>query len=410
MSSVIIEVQNTTPLMAGWYEPQLVDPVGLRATEIKGLWRWWARAFVGGALYDLGYLKGQHTPNIYLRPSKDDVNRISEIIGLKLGLGYASERDSRVSRFKIYVESADSVNKKHVKDEYMRRYMRIKLLGIKEREEKIELIPQGTSFKIHIEASPADSSTSDIALKILIIGLQIMGVGKGARRGLGSLDILDIKGFSVEKDLAKVIDETYSEVGRIVEEKLGRSQKPQDPLDILPPMPVVSKAKIKNLHITRMYRIPENVSHEQVHNFFLRAERTRVRQDYLRKQYKAWILGLPRGVKRRGKIESGYHIEVEEVTRRASPFTVSFHTERNLFGKGTYVAVFLSGDWPTRIAWYPRCQEEKQPTAVRKRQKQPITIQNDDDIIKALETAIREFEDYVNGVARRRPGLIWPQQ
>ncbi len=421
MSNIIIEVQNTTPLMAGWYEPQLVDPIGLRATEIKGLWRWWARAFVGGALYDLGYLKGRHAPNIYLRPSKEDVNRISEIVGLKLGLGYAGERGSHVSRFKIYVEPASGVVKRYVDEEYMRRYMRMKLLGMRERREKEEkekgreepvpeLISQGAKFKIRIEASPANPRISDIALRILIIGLQLMGIGKAARRGLGSLDILDIRGFSVEKNLAKVIDETYSEVREVVKEKLSKLQEPPGSLDSLPPIPVVSKAKIKDLHVAQVYRVPENVSYEQVHNFFLRAERTRileVRQDDLRRNCQAWILGLPRGVKRRGEIVSGYHIEVEEVARRASPFTLGFHTEQNLFGKGTYVAVFLSGDWPTKIAWYQKRQEE-QPIAARKRK--PITIQNDDVIIEALRTAIREFEDYVNRVARQRPSIIWPRQ
>ena len=237
-----------------------------------------------------------------------------------------------------------------------------------------------------------------------------MGIGKAARRGLGSLDILDIRGFSVEKNLAKVIDETYSEVREVVKEKLSKLQEPPGSLDSLPPIPVVSKAKIKDLHVAQVYRVPENVSYEQVHNFFLRAERTRileVRQDDLRRNCQAWILGLPRGVKRRGEIVSGYHIEVEEVARRASPFTLGFHTEQNLFGKGTYVAVFLSGDWPTKIAWYQKRQEE-QPIAARKRK--PITIQNDDVIIEALRTAIREFEDYVNRVARQRPSIIWPRQ
>lgn len=47
MTGITIEVVNSTPLLVGWYDPNLVDPLGLRTTEIKGIWRWWARAIIG---------------------------------------------------------------------------------------------------------------------------------------------------------------------------------------------------------------------------------------------------------------------------------------------------------------------------------------------------------------------------
>ncbi|WP_048058848.1 type III-B CRISPR module RAMP protein Cmr1 [Desulfurococcus amylolyticus] len=400
MSEVVIKVQNTTPLLTGWYEPDLVDPVGLRPTEIKGLWRWWARAFVGGVLYDLGHLKGQPTPNIYLRPSKDEVSIISRIVGQNLGLGYASGRfSSSASRFKIYVEK--DVSKQLVKGDMYSRYMRIKLLMRKTRaeerkgertKEEIKVIPPGASFKIHIKAPP-NFPLADTALKILIIGLQIMGVGKGSRRGLGSLDLLSIEGFNVENKLPKVIEETYSEVKEIVEKELGELRE-QKTLYRVPPLPVVSRGKVEDVSVTRIYHISKLTSYEKIHNFFVRSTRTSVLgQDTLMLKQEAWVLGLPRGVVRKGK----------EVTRRASPFTMSFHKEQNFFGQGAYVAVFLSGDWPTKIAWYQGPQGQQ--TEGQKTKKE-----NDTSIVEALKVAVDEFITYTKRVTGNEPNLIWPTQ
>ncbi|MGC9115882.1 MAG: RAMP superfamily CRISPR-associated protein, partial [Fervidicoccaceae archaeon] len=70
-----LKVTNFTPLLVGWYEPNIVDPIGLRPTELKGIWRWWARAFACGVLYDGG-----------CNPLPSD---LVKIVGKDLGLGYA---------------------------------------------------------------------------------------------------------------------------------------------------------------------------------------------------------------------------------------------------------------------------------------------------------------------------------
>ncbi|HEU97784.1 MAG TPA: CRISPR-associated protein Cmr1, partial [Fervidicoccus fontis] len=70
-----LKVTNFTPLLVGWYEPNIVDPIGLRPTELKGIWRWWARAFACGVLYDGGS-----------NPLPSD---LVKIVGKDLGLGYA---------------------------------------------------------------------------------------------------------------------------------------------------------------------------------------------------------------------------------------------------------------------------------------------------------------------------------
>jgi CRISPR-associated protein Cmr1 len=68
MIDLVLEVTNSTPMLTGWYSPELVDPQGLRVTEVKGVWRWWARAVIGGALYDECMLVGECRGGILNRP------------------------------------------------------------------------------------------------------------------------------------------------------------------------------------------------------------------------------------------------------------------------------------------------------------------------------------------------------
>ncbi|WP_054853616.1 hypothetical protein [Vulcanisaeta distributa] len=84
-----------------------------------------------------------------------------------------------------------------------------------------------------------------------------------------------------------------------------------------------------------------------LHNFFLRPERARVLKggnplinDDLRNRLEAWVLGLPR--EQRGG--TGY-IMRGNVTRRASPMLLAVHS------KQSYLAVFISADWPRELTW-----------------------------------------------------------
>ncbi|MCS7099859.1 MAG: hypothetical protein NZ925_05920, partial [Sulfolobales archaeon] len=115
MNRVEITVVNATPLLVGWYRPELPDPRGLRATEIKGIWRWWARAFVGGALFDLGLLKGSRTKDVLLAPTKDEIECVAKIVGEELGLGMAMGRVSRPSKFSIVVEPLEGPTAERLK-------------------------------------------------------------------------------------------------------------------------------------------------------------------------------------------------------------------------------------------------------------------------------------------------------
>mgnify|MGYP001626478348 CR=1 FL=1 len=219
----------------------------------------------------------------------------------------------------------------------------------------------------------------------------MMGIGKGARRGLGSLDVLKVGDLKITKDLSKLIKETYNEVKDIVKKSnivVGRSGR-QGPhvSSNLPPLPVISMDK--NMYITQIYHIPQLQPSEfvQIHNFFLKANRlTVLGSDNLSQQHKEWVLGLPRRIAK----------DTIKV-RRAAPFTMSFHTKQNHFGEGAYVAVFLSGDWPTEIARYLNYQRQK-----------PTSTHRENPIVKALATAVEEFKSYTYNVTGSEPTLIWP--
>ncbi|MEM1560443.1 MAG: type III-B CRISPR module RAMP protein Cmr1, partial [Ignisphaera sp.] len=98
-----LKLKNTTPLLVGWYDPYKQDPMGIRATEIKGLWRWWCRAFIAGAMYDQNMLIGKDGKDVYLIPSDEEAEAISCFVGKILGLGYAGKKGAESSRFKLSI-------------------------------------------------------------------------------------------------------------------------------------------------------------------------------------------------------------------------------------------------------------------------------------------------------------------
>ncbi|MCC6022904.1 MAG: type III-B CRISPR module RAMP protein Cmr1 [Desulfurococcaceae archaeon] len=341
---LVIEVQNSTPLLVGWYDPLKQDVVGLRPTEIKGLWRWWARAFIAGALYDLGLLSGEEGIDVVLRPTKDSTTTISYFVGKILGLGYVGMMgESEASRFTLYVEG--SVKPTLLHD----RLQRIRLLTIKRRVEGVDV---GQKFKIIVRRRVSKySEAEDLAIKILVLALQLSGIGKGSRRGLGSLDILS-EPFSTTKNIKSLIKDVYDGCREVVERYRGyvrtssRSKELECPN--FPPLPLISKGSIYGVNISQILRV-KNVGFEALHNFFIRSERCRVlygshiRSDEIRNHLVAWFLGLPR--QQRG---TGY---MDKISRRASPIILSYHSSKNFFGDGGLITTLVSGDWPRKLLW-----------------------------------------------------------
>jgi hypothetical protein len=94
----------------------------------------------------------------------------------------------------------------------------------------------------------------DLAVKTLVLALQLMGVGKGSRRGLGSLDLTNvlIPRIRLPGNLRDLLNEVHGEAVDVV-----RRYARECPKTImrscdkrsLPPMPVVSKLTSKAVSI-----------------------------------------------------------------------------------------------------------------------------------------------------------------
>jgi CRISPR-associated protein Cmr1 len=423
---LVLEVTNSTPMLVGWYSPELVDPQGLRATEVKGIWRWWARAVIGGALYDECKLVGERSDEILRKPTSDEIKSINCLVGKILGLGCATREGAEASRFTLKIETLTQGLERRVRCASREEgYKRMELLSLG--KGTMYYLP-GVTFRITVDRVRSRySDAENLAVKILVLALQLMGVGKGSRRGLGSLDLnsLDSR-ITIPSELRKLLDEVYNEAKDIVKKYAKEcpriNVKPCNERS-LPPMPVISKLTSKdvsekanvNFNITSVYLIRDSSKDPRemfcdIHNFFVRSERCRKLYDkpkcydWLRKEHKAWILGLPRTQKdRKTQIDTGYKIEVKDVDRRASPIIVSYHSESNSFGGGAFVTFILSADWPTRMKWIGRGRD---------RDVKDIIV-NEANIISAMNTALKEFEKFVRKVVMKPDysldrDRVWP--
>ncbi len=384
-----IRVRNSTPLLVGWYRQDKVDPVGIRATEIKGLWRYWARAIIGGVLYDQGYLAGRHRDNICRVPDKYEVKAISCLIGRILGLGYVSEEGSEASRFKLFVEPSTQI-KQSVIPKHHRDLQGASLLIIKR---KTEFIDSGAEFNIRVlkrsvpKQDKYDSlfrSGEELAIKILVMALQLSGLGKGGRRGLGSLDIISLRGFSTQRSIRDLMSDIYSLASKIIEDPHTReickclTYLKRRSEDHLPPIPIISKRMIRNnINISSISIISQITSRDK-HNFFLDFF------DNIRKTNNGWFLGLPWRQKQTGKRDEG-----SKILRRASPIYIAYHEKNNLLGEGVYVTILLSADWPCRIT-------------------KDITV-DEDKIINAYQIVWGELEDYLKKLNAKKT-QVWPYE
>jgi CRISPR-associated protein Cmr1 len=424
MSSLVIELEQSTPALVGHYEPGLVDELNfLRPTSVKGVWRWFARALVSGALYDLGLLCGEPGDDVVKRPTAQEINTISRIVGNEMGLGYAGGRGKgTASRFRLRVEvennpNVDSTEQPIIalKDGTKVKLQRLGLLTIE--GWPVQYFEGGT-FRLVVERAPGapreDREGEELALRALLLALSLSGVGKASRKGLGSLDIVTVEGLNVGDNLRSFLEETHKIAIQFVEQhadiKACESQS-------LPPVPSITKKQAMSMPSFSLYRV-EKADWVSIHNFFLRSDRCfklmrkyRCR-DKLREKLEAWILGLPRSQLLRQKsqerykpeqlIKTGYFIQ-GTANRRASPILVTYHGEENTFGKGAFVSAFASADWPAKLEWFSYRPKEKQKPRSQQQKSQPLVIR-EEKIIEALRDALDELWKCI----RMSPSKVWP--
>ncbi|ABW02339.1 type III-B CRISPR module RAMP protein Cmr1 [Caldivirga maquilingensis] len=411
MTYAELTLRLVTPLFTGSADPNSVDyDWPLRPSEVKGVWRWWARTFVSGALYEAGQLHGHPDKDIIKVPKKDEAKKVSKIVGEKLGLGYAGE-ESVASHLKLIIRHGQNIriNKACSNRVSGKVLQRIGLLTLDCRT--LQYVEPSAEFYVtidkHNNVKLNDDNAIKASLSVLSIALTLSCFGKGGRRGLGCLDVDKVDGdysflFNLNhKEFAKKLNYTIELVKDIVKEMSKSGLESCE----LPPMPVVSNVeltkcvdvKVKNRYVDRLFvfQLFEVYGRDllpKLHNFFLRPERAKIlmgnpkAKDELRNEFMAWILGLPREQK-----GTGYRLMSNNIVRRASSMLLSIHGINN---DVAYLALFLSADWPSGLTWHGAGSK-------------PITI-NERDIINASYVALNEFLEYL-GRQRIRWKRVWPQ-
>jgi len=383
--NIVLTLWQSTPAFIGSYEPERIDEhMYLRPSSIKGLWRWHSRALVAGVLYDQGYLI--------------DPKVISYLVGKVMGLGYVDPggRKSEASRFILRVHIAKKPIKGKVPagSRYIllgNKYIFLQRIRLLTLERSLEYFYNGAFTLELIKTRVYDKTGEDLAIRSLILALTLSGLGKGSRRGLGSLDITNIRNFYISKEeqtLPNFLERTYNMAIELVRKYRDKLPLRQAKRVTLPQIPVFSKGKVNDMNISLVYKL-EHIDWVKVHNFFLRSERCRIlygnyrAQDDLRRKHEAWVLGLPRS-----QMKTGYIIR-RNGERRASPILLAYH-EKHIFGKGVYLTIFISNDWPSSIVWTNGSQIK------------PVNI----DVIRATQDALSELWKYL-GVSSPTP--LWPQ-
>jgi len=387
MEYATLELRLETPFLPGSVDPAAPDPdLPLRPSEVKGLWRWWARALAAGALFERGLLHGAGRRDAVKAPTWEEADCVSQIVGLDMGLGYAGEREAQASCFRIRFERIDFAPPRDVSRNLAAQLQRVRLLTLGGR--RLQYIDRGSATLVveeHVPC-PLDGRAVEAALGALALALRLSCFGKGGRRGLGCFSVRAHGRYSslFTEEPKALIKRAVAAAGAVVDRAVARCRLRRgeaSPCE-LPPMPALSTARrydacIKDSAALTPYTLVavKGVRREDLHNFFLRPARTRVlhggysAQDALRETLKAWILGLPREQK-----GTGYRI-IGGASRRASPLMLA------IASNAAYLSVFTSADWPRELEW-------------RGGGRQRIAVA-EADVLAAMALALGEFLDYV---------------
>ncbi|NPB00005.1 MAG: type III-B CRISPR module RAMP protein Cmr1 [Crenarchaeota archaeon] len=421
MSTLLLELKliNETPLFLGSYDAQFNPEDAFRTQSLKGLWRWWTRALIGGVLYDSG-------------------SRGSDLIRKTINLtGELFGSTDKCSMFKIV--SVYKLDRSKIKICKRRsrgglcELQRVTLLTLNRDITFVDSNGLEVDLKIYQYRRGRDHGI-ELGLLSLIVGLSLSGLGKMSRRCVGTFKIYGrdhvgivgqyLKGTLGPEDLKKLIEHAYNAAARYCQtspRKLTVSSRD------LPPFPSISKSIINCSNIinrvlcTRfniplpsalsnntfpiacIYYIPCRLSIDTLlilQDFFMRARRIiryygrnrpphwfdlfriRLGRDEI---CKAWILGLPRYQKGAGR-GTGYFTNVD---RRASPFIVSSHGDHSM------LTLLVSSDWPDTIDW----RGEHSRTRIR--------VTSEEVLINSVD-GLAYFESYVQKTLRTRMVRIWP--
>ncbi|MGC9020970.1 MAG: type III-B CRISPR module RAMP protein Cmr1 [Candidatus Methanodesulfokora sp.] len=406
-----LELEGETPLFLGGYDTNFHPDDPFRTQSLKGLWRYWLRAYIAGAMHEIGLLKceeGRYTVcDIRDRELLKKLGEKTEdILG---GLGSAS-------KFRIVVKKAwfETRYDRNV-EQRIQQAPRVKLLALKKEKfsRQYHITPPsrrvtygiGLHAEIEVKKAPhvrhLDENEIKLAFGSLLTALSLNGLGKMGRRGFGTFSIkIDGPGIFSRFLKEKMLD--FGMIGELISETLNAARsyiREEGRGSGIPPMDCISRVRVdlsdvqgsSKLFDKREMPVFTVIKAEKrgnraldyvldLQNFFYRPERgkriwgfektdaDRSRDPLVRNRL-SWFLGLPRSQKNTGYMNA---------ERRAGPIHLAVHEA------GAFFTFFLSGDWPKELRW--RGYREKQLK---------IGLQ---EIKNAYLTSVSLLEDYLSRI------------
>lgn len=361
-----INLTNITPARIGGYNArpyfkELDLAEGLRTSEVKGIWRWWLRATLAGALWDLGK-----------EPSKTTISRMAnEILGstasasrftLTSSYAYSAAKElddlTRIPRMRLILMKRQGESQ----DEF----------NIRSIEEK-SLCPPGflkATLSLDERAGePLDPTTRRIALGTLLLALLLHGIGAISRRGFGHFqlevkecvdELRDYSGSIKAVNEARRRDEMQEGLDSLLNKVLQDAKQSLLQGNMLtrlgprpsrlPPFPSLSSdSRIFRLRIVDVKAADETFLLEKLGKAAMKVGWKTSLGLNVREVggvLDSWILGLPREV--RG---TGYASQAE---RRPSSITLA-PMKKLQQSFLVYIYGFLSCDWPIgELEWMRR--------------------------------------------------------
>lgn len=322
---------NDTPVFLGGYDTQYVrDGIseGLRVQSLKGLLRYWMRAYLAGAGYGLEQIN-------------EEVNRIC---------GGKTREEMHSSKIQIkYKINYDEPASSALKD-----VPRIKLLELGKNRISLTFANKLSASISLYAVNNINDDDKKLVIGSLLTGLLLSGIGKMSRRGFGCFNI------KIENDTTRLfrsnidslfstttIDKRIECIRNII--SLTRNSIKGYNINKLPEIHAMHPNYYKIFYLPLTNKSPLTAVKE-LQGFTVRSlrgrndniTRERGRNDNITRERLAWFLGLPRS--QRG---TGYFAKDkgEDVERRASPLFIAVHKDFAL------VSIFKSSDWPSTIEW-----------------------------------------------------------
>jgi len=424
-----IHITNLTYAIIGGYDTMTYSKnLGIsevpRTTNIKGVWRWWTRAALAGAITcarGINNIDWNSVERVVKEKVKDLLGSTARSSKLAIELDVNVKDDGLVPFKKLEkvprIHLLSQPTKQEIEE--MKRVTGItdkRTLKNMVKAEKLKLLkayePEALDIVLKVRAITLDleKSEKEFLLRTLLLSLLFSGIGAITRRGFGSLTFKSVKsrfipshvineiyGTKSTKDLEntilRFIKDTISKALEILKLEVSSNCDlegvPNYPILTLPVTEQMSPEKpyptrLKVIQIeSDDVDILKIIGESTLKNVWKRIIRRKVSDHG--KDLHTWVLGLPRDAAKR----TGYLMRTDDSlkeARRASSIIIRPITKRD---KQWYITIlgFLSRDWPVKQLVH------KSATSTRKVLDLPITSP-----IKSKIRSSKDVDNFVTSV------------